>query len=407
MVVLDTSSANWLIQVLLFALAALLLIPSLVLWVESVAALLPLSRQSNQTHPAPLAILVPAHNEALTIAPILSKLLAQLAPADRLIVIADNCTDDTAAVARSAGATVIERQDAAQRGKGYALDYGLKFLADNPPDVVIVVDADCVVEPGTLNRIADTAMAQQRPVQALYLMEQPAQPKPKDAVSALAFLVKNWVRPQGLYNLGLPGILTGTGMAFPWSVIGHVSLASSNIVEDMQLSMDLALAGYPTLFCPETRVIGLLPQQEQAAKSQRTRWEHGHLQTMRSQIPRLVKAALQQRRWDLLAIAFDLCIPPLSLLVILWLAALVLTSLGGLLTQIWLPATLVVGAGILIFSAILMAWAKFGRKDLPARSLLAIPLYVLWKIPLYFAFLVKPQTKWVRTERDVVDSSSP
>jgi cellulose synthase/poly-beta-1,6-N-acetylglucosamine synthase-like glycosyltransferase len=352
-----------------------------------------------------LAVLIPAHNEAFGIQAVLQPLLKQLQSSDRLVVVADNCTDDTAVIARSTGATVIQRQDFERRGKGYALDYGLQFLAADPPDVVVVVDADCLVQPGTLERIAQTAIATGRPTQAIYLMDLPAQPQPKDTVSALAFLVKNWVRPQGLHQLGLPGILTGTGMAFPWPVIRSVSLASGNIVEDMQLSMDLAIAGYPTQFCPDTKVIGLLPQQEQAAKSQRTRWEHGHLQTMRSQVPPLVKAAIQQKRFDLLAIALDLCIPPLSLLVMLWAAILMITLLAGALLQIWLPAVFLLFEGAMIATAILAAWAKFGRADLPIMTLLAVPFYVLWKIPLYVNFIIKPQTNWIRTERDAIDSS--
>lgn len=395
-----------LINILLVAGSLLLLIPSTVLFIECIAALLPSPKgASNPTDRPRLAILVPAHDEAGGIQVVLEQLLQQLLPTDRLLVIADNCTDNTAAVARSTGATVIERQDPEHRGKGYALDYGLQFLAVDPPDVVVIVDADCIVQPGTLDRIAEVAFTTGRPVQATYLMELPAKPQPKDTVSALAFLVKNWVRPQGLHTLGLPGILTGTGMAFPWSVIRSVSLASGNIVEDMQLSMDLAIAGHPTLFCPNTKLIGLLPQQEQAAKSQRTRWEHGHLQTMRSQVPPLLKAAVQQKRFDLLAIALDLCIPPLSLLVTLWVALMAIASLIGMLTNLWLPIMLLLAAGGMILTAILVAWAKFGRLDLPARTLLVVPLYVLWKIPLYLAFITKPQTKWVRTERDAVNIS--
>jgi cellulose synthase/poly-beta-1,6-N-acetylglucosamine synthase-like glycosyltransferase len=84
----------------------------------------------------------------------------------------------------------------------------------------------------------------------VYDMEQPPNPTPKDSISALAFLVKNLVRPSGLKQLGFPSLLTGTGMAFPWSIIRSVSLASRNIVEDMQMSLELAIAGPPTVFCP-------------------------------------------------------------------------------------------------------------------------------------------------------------
>ncbi|MBW4569872.1 MAG: hypothetical protein KME31_18165 [Tolypothrix carrinoi HA7290-LM1] len=52
--------------------------------------------------------------------------------------------------------------------------------------------------------------------------------------------------------------------------------------------------------------------------------------------------------------------------------------------------------------AILIAWAKFARQDLPLHELLTIPFYVFWKIPVYLQFLVKPQSVWVRTERDKI-----
>lgn len=399
------SSIVLLINFLLLTAALLLLIPNLVLLIECFAALFCRSSDVSPAIVPNIAVLVPAHDEALGIKPVLEKLLSQMSAPNRLVVIADNCQDSTAEVARSTGATVIERQDAEQRGKGFALDYGLKFLADNPPDVVIVVDADCDVQPGTLDRIAQAAITTGRPTQAIYLMELPAKPSPKDTVSALAFLVKNRVRPQGLHVLGLPGILTGTGMAFPWSVIRSVSLASGNIVEDMQLSMDLAIAGYPTLFCPDTKVMGLLPQQEQAAKSQRTRWEHGHLQTIRTQVPPLLRAAVQQKRFDLLAIALDLSVPPLSLLVMLWLAITTVALAIGLVAHFWLPAILMLLEGAMILTAILLAWFTFGRSDLPASTLLSIPLYILWKIPLYVAFIIKPQTRWIRTDRDHLSDS--
>lgn len=390
------------VEIVLFALAVGLLVPIAALFAECCAAVwLNRSRIETQNLPKPrVAILVPAHNEAQEIGSTLSALLPQVAAADRLVVIADNCTDETAEVARNSGAIAIERQDLDRRGKGYALDYGLRFLEADPPDIVVIVDADCHIQPGTIDRIARIAFESGRPVQATYLMERPPTPTPRDSISALAFLVKNLVRPSGLAQLGLPCLLTGTGMAFPWSVIATAPLASGNIVEDMQVAVDLAVAGYPPMFCADAHAIGRLPQQQQAAKSQRTRWEHGHLQTLLTQTPRLFKAAIEQKRWDLVAIALDLCVPPLSLLVAMWVAIMGAAFLAGTLGFSWNPATFLALEGLLIFIAIVGAWAKFGRTQIPLLTLLAVPFYILWKIPLYLAFLVKPQTKWVRTERD-------
>ncbi len=396
------------IDVVLLVVSLGLLVPIGFLFIECCAALWPSRARANvidSIRPR-IAVLVPAHNEESGIGATLKKLIPQLTNVDRLVVIADNCTDATAAIARNCGATVLERQDSDRRGKGYALDYGLRCLDADPPDVVIMVDADCIVEDGTIDRIARQAAVTGRPVQATYLMEQPQNPSPKDGVSTLAFMVKNLVRNLGLERLGMPCLLGGTGMAFPWSVIREAPLASGNIVEDMQLGLDLAIAGHPPVFCSQGRVTGVLPQQKQAAKSQRTRWEHGHLQTLVKQVPLLVEESVVQRRWDLLAIALELSVPPLSLLVILWLAAFGCALLGASLGLASTAAILLAAEGLLILVSIFGAWAKFGRAYLPLSTLLAVPFYVLWKIPLYLAFLVRPQTKWIRTERDAVDANA-
>lgn len=394
------------IDFVLFVIALGLLVPIAVLFIECSAALLPGRVETGDVKESrpKVAVLIPAHNEALGIGATLDTILPELTEQDRVVVIADNCSDETAAISRRYGVTVIERQDTERRGKGYALDYGLRFIETDRPEVVVVVDADCIVREGTIDEIARLAVTLARPVQATYLMEQPANPSPKDSVSALAFLVKNLVRPTGLKRLGLPGLLTGTGMAFPWSAIASVTLASSNIVEDMQLSLDLAIAGQPPVFCGEGRVMGRLPQQKQAAKTQRTRWEHGHLQTLLTQVPKLLQASVRQRRFDLLALALDQCVPPLSLLVMLWIAVMAGALLAGILGASWIPAIVLAIEGLLILISIIGAWAKFGRVDLPVLALLAVPFYLLWKIPLYFSFLVQRQTKWVRTERDAVEA---
>lgn len=396
-----------LINLMLWLITACVFILILVLVIECCAALI-LRSEIDQVQGLirpkiirpKIGVLVPAHNEASGIKDTLDTLFPQLTDQDQLVVIADNCDDETASIARSTGATVIERHDTNRRGKGYALDYGLKSLASNPPEVVIVVDADCIVYPGTIDQIARLAATTGQPVQSAYTLNLPAQPTPKDAISALAFLVKNLVRPKGLAQLGLPCLLTGTGMAFPWSILCQISLASGNLVEDMQLAIDLAIAGYPTLFCPEGQVIGVLPKQLQAAASQRTRWEHGQLKTLKTQVPRLLKLSIQQRRFDLLALALDLAIPPLSFLVMLWLVSFIIALVAAGLGVASAPVTFLIVEGCLLAVVILLTWFVFGRSRVPIQALLAIPFYIFWKIPLYLTFFVRPQTEWIRTERD-------
>jgi cellulose synthase/poly-beta-1,6-N-acetylglucosamine synthase-like glycosyltransferase len=171
-------------------------------------------------------------------------------------------------------------------------------------------------------------------------------------------------------------------------------------VEDMQLGIDLALGGHPPLFYPEAKVTSTLPQQGEAATSQRTRWEHGHLQTLFTQVPKLIKASLQQKRFDLLTLALDLGVPPLSLLVMLWGVSTTCALTVAMVGLTWTPALILAGGGLLMTVAIVVSWAKFGRDTIPVSTLWKVPVYLLWKIPLYLAFIFKPQKQWVRTERD-------
>src|SRR6185437_14331211 len=98
---------------------------------------------------------------------------AQLRLGDRLLVVADNCTDQTAAVAAAEGAEVLVRTDALRRGKGYALDFAVRRLASAAPAIVLVIDADCRVAAGAIELLAQRCRTTHRPVQALYRLTAP------------------------------------------------------------------------------------------------------------------------------------------------------------------------------------------------------------------------------------------
>jgi cellulose synthase/poly-beta-1,6-N-acetylglucosamine synthase-like glycosyltransferase len=352
-----------------------------------------------------LAVLVPAHNEEADIARTVEMLRLQLNPGDQLIVIADNCSDRTAEVAQKAGALVLKRADHQFRGKGYALDYGLKFLADMPPEIVIMVDGDCDVALGSLDALARAVEASQRPVQSTYLMKLPLHATLRDQISGFALTLKNLARPLGMKALGWPSLLTGSGMAFPWSLLQTINLAGNKTVDDMQLTIDFALQGAAPIYIPEAQVIGRLMQASHAA-SQRSRWEHGHIEVILTQVPRLLWTALVQRRWDLLILGLDLMIPPLSLLILLWLSLIGVhlgMHLGGLIQGSMV--LLAIAAGLPIVLSIALGWLKFGQDLLPLKAWMGLPRYLLWKIPIYAKFVTQPQTRWIKTERDPVDPS--
>jgi len=87
-----------------------------------------------------IAVLIPARNEESILPQTLATLMPQIQGRDRVVVVADNCNDSTAAIARAHRAVVVEREDIARRGKGFALDHGMRFLEQDPPAIVIMIE---------------------------------------------------------------------------------------------------------------------------------------------------------------------------------------------------------------------------------------------------------------------------
>jgi cellulose synthase/poly-beta-1,6-N-acetylglucosamine synthase-like glycosyltransferase len=373
-------------------------------WVLLLETLLALGNRgaapgSGTRRPA-MAILVPAHNEAGIIGQTLSQLLSHLAPGDRLLVVADNCSDNTASEARAAGAEVVERQDPARRGKGYALDFGVRHLTGSPHDVLIIMDADCVAETGALERIASRSMALDRPVQACYMMYPPPGAPLKMRIAQFAWIVKNRVRPLGAERLAMPCHFYGTGMALPWHLLKSLDFATGNLVEDMQIGIELAQLGYPVRFQADAMVISRFPANPGAVTSQRTRWEHGHLLTIAKEAPRLLGLALRRGDPVMLWLALDLSVPPLAMLALVQAGTLVLALVLALLGIGSLPLVISGVTTAALGSSVLLAWSGWARDILSLSDLLGIPAYIVGKLPLYGRFFGNRQQEWIRTERD-------
>src|SRR3979411_456861 len=135
------------ISLILAVIAGLLSIPVAVFFIEIIAALNLVNEKpvkaSNPEAPRRVAVIVPAHNESAGILPTIQDIRPQLNAGDRLIVVADNCSDDTAAVAAAAGAEVIARDDLEKIGKGYALGWGISHLSTDAPDFAVFIYGAC------------------------------------------------------------------------------------------------------------------------------------------------------------------------------------------------------------------------------------------------------------------------
>lgn len=389
----------------IFVLLALcLVLPALSLLALTLASLKGSQRQEPRliaSQLVSLAVIVPAHNESKHLAPTLLCIRQQLGPQDRLVVVADNCTDDTAQVAHFCGAEVLERFDHNLRGKGYALSFGVDHLRQSPPDVVAIVDADCLLSDNALSRLTSECHHWGQPVQMLNLMTTSgAQSGLRFRVMEFAMLMKNKVRPLGSFAMGRACHLMGTGMALPWTLMSSAHLATGHIAEDMKLGIELTLQGTPARFLPDVHITSPFVEDPGVAKAQKSRWEHGHLAVMAEELPFMIGQAIRSREPALIVLAMDLMIPPIAFYFMLLCAILLFSISGAWFFDALVPMAWVTTVGFSALAlSVFLSWWFFGKHLLSARELLTTPLYALWKLPVYLAFFMKKRSGWKRTDR--------
>ena len=387
------------IELLLWVLAALPVLALSIYSLEVACGLFPHRRQVTPSgDAAAIALLIPAHDEAAGIAVTVAGLQRTAPPGVRILVVADNCTDDTAARARDAGAQVVERFDAERRGKGYALAFGRDVLSQDPPAVVVVIDADCELIRGSVEHLS-RATAAGVPAQAANLIIPDLAAPALVQISSFALLVKNLVRSRGLSRIGGCALLTGTGMAFPWSIFATAPLATGDIAEDLGLGIALTRSGIRTRLVTEAMVRSRAASVRDSV-AQRRRWEHGFLaNALRHALPTLGYGMVRGSR-SMVALGLHLLVPPLALLFLVGGAVLAVLAAAGAVWSLWSPAIVLAAALAAATTLTALAWLRHGRETLTAGSLLQAPLYVAWKIPTYLRFFFAREARWQRARRE-------
>lgn len=386
-------------------LLALILSPLILLTfcfaVELFAGLAPLRKQPTTTSAAIKAvIIVPAHDEAAILESRLSALAAAVEGRARILLVADNCSDATAEIARRVGVSVVERFDAERRGKGFALDFARQSLQANPPDVALIVDADCAMDGESISRLIARCVATGRPCQAANLQNPRPDAPPTVQLSTFAFYIKNVVRQRALQRISGRVHLLGTGMALPWKVFERAELATDHIVEDLKMGLELAEKGHAPLLVEDAAVWSNAETQKNTL-AQRRRWEGGFLQNALGTGPRMLLCSVM--RGDIRGIwaAVDVLIPPFALLMLINIAALAagafVTSFAG--AAYW-PLLLLAASVALAGAGLVMAWIGGGSRFVSATALTQAPAYLIWKLPLYLGLARRGAPKqWVRTRR--------
>jgi 1,2-diacylglycerol 3-beta-glucosyltransferase len=344
------------------------------------------------------AIVVPAHNEATGIVDTITSLRSLVYPAAQfcIVVIADNCTDTTAELARATGVTVIERFDDARRSKGFALTDVLSKVLDDPLiDAVVVIDADTHVDGNLLSAVSARFAQGAHAAQADYQVANPDGGW-RTQLMSVAFTCFHEVRSMGRERFGLSTGLRGNGMAFTRFALETVPHQASSLVEDLEHGIALAKAGIRVVYIHEAHVRAEMPVDDDAAASQRKRWERGR-DLMRAEHGwPLLKLSVKNRSKVQADLAADVLIPPLTQVVkanvMLSGAALVLTLTRrrfGLSSVI--AAVALGGLGVHVASG----WRRSG---VGVSVLAKLPGYLRWKSGLTFGS-TGADNAWVRTRR--------
>ena len=343
-------------------------------------------------------IIVPAHDEEAVI----GESLKQLVPGGssfEVLVVADNCTDRTASVAEAAGAQVVVRNDPERRGKGFALAAARDFVRANPPDIVTILDADCRLDGPSLRELSGAAAISRRACQAVNLLAPDLSAPALVQLSNFAFMIKNLVRQRGLQRLAGRAHLTGTGMALPWAVFDEADLGGANIVEDLALGLDLADRANPPQLV-EQATVWSPPASAKGTLVQRRRWEGGYLATSLRRAPAALLGSIVRGDIRGVAAALDLSVPPLALLFVLNAFAIAVGMIAAAIGASLWPVAIQGAVALAAFAALTLAWMREGRRFASGATLLRLPIYVLWKLPIYLGFVRAGAPKeWLRSGR--------
>ncbi len=384
-------------------------VPTAYLAAITIAALIAQARRKRRmfappTHPPVFAVLIPAHNEAALIGALLASLERQRYPRERYVVcvVADNCSDATAAVAEAAGAEVFERHDVTQRGKGYALSWLLAELERRGRryDAYVVFDADSVVAPDFLAAMAAELARGARACQALNTVLNTTE-APSAALRWLAMTLVNHVRPLGRNAIGGSSNLSGNGMCLSRALLERFPWRAFGLAEDYQYYLDVVAAGERIIYVPEAVVRSHMPTTFEQMRSQDERWESGPPETSAGRMAlHLVRAGAHQRSIVPIDAAAELLVPPLSTLAAALLIVLLAAAVVGTTSERVLGAALLAGFTLYVGSAFVMlrpGWTTY-------RALLYAPGYMAWK--LWVQLVRKRRTRksaegpeWVRTRR--------
>lgn len=351
------------------------------------------------------AIIVAAHNEEQVIAQLVENLHVLNYPRELydVFVVADNCKDRTAQLARAAGALVYERFNLEQRGKGYAMEWMFNklFRLKRKYDAVVVFDADNIVHPAFLLEMNNRLCKGEKVIQG-YLDAKNPHDTWIAGTFAISFWVVNHIWHLAKYNLGLSSVLGGTGMCISTDVLQKFGWGATCLTEDMEFTMKVLLKGIPTTWAHDAIVYDEKPLTFKQSWNQRKRWAQGHFDIAGRYIPRMIIEGIKRRDIRILDGVLHLLQPHFLLLSTTFVLLSYIYYLVPFYTNILykiIPVEVwtIIAIGQYIFPVIVLAKIRAQWKSW--FYLILYPLFVYSWVPITFlGFLHRNEREWSHTQ---------
>ncbi|MGH8542278.1 MAG: glycosyltransferase family 2 protein [Gammaproteobacteria bacterium] len=346
-----------------------------------------------------IAIVIPAHNEELLLQKLIESASSQDYPHElfSIIVVADNCTDNTVDVARQNGAIVLERADIENRGKGYAIKWALETINMDQYNAVFIIDSDSVMSSKVLLHLDGMIQEGKRVIQCYNGIA-----NPDDSwftrLLDVSRTIGNEIYHPAKQKLGLSSYLMGNGMCFTNDILQKYGWDAFTVGEDWEHYAKLVQNGESVSFARDARVYHRESASLKQATSQRMRWSSGRFAIAWRYGFRLLHTGLRERNIVKLDAALPLVFPNPSLgmnITLVGLAASVALPVYKSVLTAWFLILCVMQTGTFVLG-IFHTRNKLSK----FMSLFIAPIFLLWKMGIdALSALGMGRKKWVRTER--------
>lgn len=349
--------------------------------------------------------IIPAHNEETVIKNLVDSLVNQDYPKELydIYVIADNCSDATAEIAKDAGAIVYKRFDEVNKTKGFALNWFLqqKIEENADYDALCVFDADNIVDKNFIKNMNKKLCQGEEIVQGYRDIKNPT-----DSWISGGYAIFYWMMNRfyhlARYNLGLSPLINGTGFMVKFDLLKPNGWQTKTLTEDIEFSLINIAAGRKLGWSTDAIVYDEQPVGFSQSWSQRSRWTVGHLQCMKEYTKDLYNGVKEHKtlmNFDGLLYMFGI---PMMLLTFLLLFVNTLLYLGAEMTFAdlvgnyvrYLIATFILP---IITGVAIMALDKRNIKQM-TKAIICYPLFLGSWILINIKCLIKPDTKWEKIE---------